>query len=161
MKKAHRIVGGKYGDWEDFPEKGRTLYLGAQSSPTRMRLYEKGKQPQFAFLDRPNWARIEVQVRPAKDAKDVFSMLSPTEVWGSSRWSRAIAASVLQEHVDPHPAGTVYKKTERDAALDWMMRQYGPHLLSLAEDLGSWDCVGRTLHEILESQRELKRRRGL
>ena len=52
-------MGGKAGDWDDFPEKGRTLYLGSQSSPVRMRLYEKGLQPEYAHLNRPNWARIE------------------------------------------------------------------------------------------------------
>lgn len=69
VKKERRIMGGKAGDWDDFPEKGRTLYLGSQSSPVRMRLYEKGLQPEYAHLERPNWARIEVQVRPSKDAK--------------------------------------------------------------------------------------------
>ena len=73
VKKDRRIMGGKAGDWDDFPEKGRTLYLGSQSSPVRMRLYEKGLQPEYAHLQRPNWARIEVQVRPAKEAKEAFS----------------------------------------------------------------------------------------
>ena len=40
VKKERRIMGGKAGDWDDFPEKGRTLYLGSQSSPVRMRLRE-------------------------------------------------------------------------------------------------------------------------
>ena len=80
VKKERRIMGGKAGDWDDFPEKGRTLYLGSQSSPVRMRLYEKGLQPEYAHLNRPNWARIEVQVRPAKEAKETFSSLSPMEV---------------------------------------------------------------------------------
>ena len=38
VKKAHGILGGKAGDWEDFPEKGRTLYLGSKASPCRARL---------------------------------------------------------------------------------------------------------------------------
>lgn len=152
VKKANKIIGGKFGDWEDFPEKGRTFYLGASSSPTRMRLYEKGKQPEYAFLERPDWARIEVQVRPQKDSKFIFTRLSPVEVWGASRWTRDIAATVLKEHVDPHPAGTVYRKTERDRAIEWMMKQYGAHLVSLAEELGGWDCVGLTLKEVLKSQ---------
>lgn len=160
VKKAHGIYGEKYGDWEDHPEKGRTFYLGAKSSPTRMRLYEKGLQPQHAFLERPNWARLELQVRPVKDAKEMFSSVTPMEVWGSSRWSRAVAASVLMEHVDPHPAGTVYRETERDAALRWMCKQYGAHLLSLADDLGSWDCVGRTLSEIITEHKRSAARRG-
>lgn len=154
VKRAHRIIGGKAGDWDDFPEKGRTLYLGAKTSPVRLRLYEKGKQPEYAHLARPNWARIEVQVRPAKEAKSEFAALSAQEVWGASKWSRDLAALVLAEHVDPHPAGTTYRLTERDAALRWMCKQYGAHLVSLADDLGGWDCLGLTLREMLREVKE-------
>ena len=111
VKKERRIMGGKAGDWDDFPEKGRTLYLGSQSSPVRMRLYEKGLQPEYAHLNRPNWARIEVQVRPAKEAKETFSSLSRWR-WGAARWTRDIAAKVLEQHIDPHPAGTTYRLTD-------------------------------------------------
>lgn len=152
IKKEHRIMGGKAGDWDDFPEKGRTLYMGSQSSPVRMRLYEKGLQPEYAHLNRPNWARIEVQVRPAKEAKETFASLSPLEVWGASRWTRDIAAKVLEQHIDPHPAGTTYRLTDRETALRWMCKQYGQHLASLAQDLGGWECVGLTLNEIMTAQ---------
>jgi DNA relaxase NicK len=154
VKKERRIMGGKAGDWDDFPEKGRTLYLGSQSSPVRMRLYEKGLQPEYLHLKRPNWARIEVQVRPAKEAKTAYASVSPVEVWGASRWTREIAAKVLQEHVDPHPAGTTYRLTDRETALRWMCKQYGKHLTSLAQDLGGWDCVGLTISEILAEQKK-------
>lgn len=153
VKRAHRIVGGKQGDWEDFPERGRTLYLGASSSAVRTRLYEKGRQPEYVHLGRPDWVRLEIQVRPVKQAKHVYSRLSPEEVWGASRWTRDLAAAVLKQHVDPHPAGTVYRRTEDDAALDWMCRQYGARLLSVAHDLGGWDALGLTLGEIVKSQR--------
>lgn len=153
VKKERRIMGGKAGDWDDFPEKGRTLYLGSQSSPVRMRLYEKGLQPEYLHLERPNWARIEIQVRPAKEAKVTFSLLSPADVWGAARWTRDIAAKVLQQHVDPHPAGTTYRLTDQETALRWMCKQYGHHLTSLAQDLGGWDCLGLTLQEILTEQK--------
>jgi len=156
VKARHRIIGGKAGDWDDFPELGRTLYLGSRQSPTRLRLYEKGKQSEYAHLARPDWTRIEAQVRPAKEAKDAFSKLSAVEVWGASRWTRELAASVLQEHVDPHPAGTTYRLTEREQALGWMCRQYGAHLVSLAQDLGGWDCVGLTLAETIKAQQAEK-----
>lgn len=152
IKKARKIMGGKAGDWDDFPEKGRTLYLGSQSSPVRMRLYEKGLQPEYQHLDRPNWARIEVQVRPAKEAKGTFSGLSPMDVWGASRWTRDIAGRLLEQHVDPHPAGSTYRLSDRETALRWMCKQYGAHLASLAQDLGGYDCVGLTIKEILEEQ---------
>lgn len=145
IKKAHRIWGDKRGDWEDHPEKGRTLYLGASSSATRLRLYEKGKQPEYAHLNRPHWARIEIQVRPQKQAREAFSRLGPVEVWGSSRWSRELAAYVLKEHVEPHPAGTTYRLTQRQRALTWMVKQYGEHLAAEAADLGGWDHLGGSL----------------
>lgn len=155
IKKAHRIVGGKAGDWEDFPEKGRTLYLGSKSSVSRVRLYEKGLQPEYQHLGRADWVRLEVQVRPEKEARYHFSKLDPLQVWGASRWTRDLAGAVLQEHVDPHPAGTTYRLSERQSALRWMCRQYGPHLIGLADDLGGWDCLGLTLREMIE---EVKRR---
>lgn len=158
VKKAHKIIGGKYGDWEDFPERGRTLYMGASSSVVRMRLYEKGLQPGYAHLQRPEWARIEVQVRPAKEAKEAFSQLSALDVWGASRWTRDIAAQVLKTHVDPHPAGSTYRLSERETALRWMCKQYGPHMLSLANDLGGWEVLGLTLREMLQDQKSLEPR---
>jgi DNA relaxase NicK len=150
VKKAHRLKGSKAGDWDDYPEDGRTFYIGSTASAVRVRLYEKGKQPEYRHLGRDHWTRIEIQARPSKDAKAGFAHLSPTEVWGASGWTRELAGRVLAEHVDPHPAGTTYRLTERDSALRWMCKQYGAHLLSLAQDLGSWDCLGLTLREMIE-----------
>jgi hypothetical protein len=149
VKAKHRLKGERRGDWEDFPEEGRTLYLGAPSSAVRVRLYEKGKQPEYRHLARPNWARIEVQARPAKEAKSDFNKLTAAEVWGAATWTRDLAAQALQNHVDPHPAGTTYRHTVRESALRWMCQQYGSHLVTLAEDLGSWECLGLTLREML------------
>lgn len=156
VKRAHKIIGGKAGDWEDFPEKGRTLYLGSKSSVARARLYEKGKQQEYSHLNRPDWARLEVQVRPAKDAKAEFATLSPIEVWGAARWTRELAALALQNHVDPHPAGTTYRLSDRDTALAWMCRQYGAHMASLADDLGDWQSVGLTLREMIAEQQQAR-----
>lgn len=154
VKKDHRLKGSKIGDWDDFPEDGRTLMLGAPTSAARVRLYEKGKQPEYRHLERSDWTRIEVQVRPAKDAKAAYATLSASDVWGATAWTRDLAAKVLAEHVDPHPAGTVYRQPERDRALAWMCKQYGAHLVSLQADLGSWECVGLTLREMIEKENE-------
>lgn len=154
VKRRHRLVGERQGDWEDFPERGRTQYLGSRQSVTRLRLYEKGKQPEYLHLSRPEWVRAEVQVRPAKEAKTTFSALSPVEVWGASTWTRELAGEILSDHIDPHPAGTVYKKTSLDQRLHWLCRQYGGTLMELYAEVGSWDCVGLTISEIIKSQKE-------
>jgi hypothetical protein len=153
IKREHGIKGGKAGDWDDFPEDGRTLYLGASTSAVRLRLYEKGKQPEYRHLDRPDWVRIEVQVRPAKAAKETFSKADPLAVWGASAWTRDIAAAVLAAELAPLPAGTTYRLDDRERALRFMCKQYGAHLIGLRNELGSWEEVGQRLSEIIQRER--------
>lgn len=152
VKRDHRLKGAKFGDWEDFPDDGRTLMLGAPTSAVRLRLYEKGKQPEYRHLDKPNWARIEVQVRPVKEARSSYNSITPANVWGASKWSKDLAAKLLHEHVDPHPAGTVYRLPETERALRWMCKQYGAHLLELKDDCGSWENVGLTISEMIREE---------
>jgi DNA relaxase NicK len=159
VKQEFELYGERRGDWDDHPEQGRTRYLGAASSVCRARLYEKGKQVENAHLERRDWVRLEVQVRPSKDAKAVYARLSAVEVWGASKWTRRLAEHVLASKLDAHPAGTVRRLSSRDQALAWMVRQYGPHLVSLAGDLGSWDNVGRTLSEMVREEADRRRRR--
>ena len=153
IKRLHRLKGRKDGDWEDFPEEGRTFYIGSPQSVSMVRLYEKGRQPEYRHLGRDNWVRIENQVRPAKDAKEAYATVSAADAWGASKWTRELAGRVLAEHVDPHPAGTTWRKSERDRAIEFMCRQYGAHLLSLKDDLGDWQSVGLTLSEIIAESR--------
>jgi len=153
VKKAHRIKGGKAGDWDDFPEDGRTLYLGASTSAVRLRLYEKGKQPEYRHLNRPDWARIEVQVRPTKEAKDTYSTADALAVWGASGWTREIASAVLAAELAPLPAGTTYRLDDQERALRFMCKQYGAHLIGLRNDLGGWEEVGLKLAEMIRKER--------
>lgn len=157
VKAEHRLYGEPRGDWKDFPELGRTQYLGAKSSVAQARLYEKGKQPEYVHLQRFDWCRLEVQVRPQKDARERFSRLTACEVWGAGRWTRDLAERVFSAEVMRQPAGTVWRSSTRDAAIRWMVRQYATHLVSLASDLGGFDVMGLTLGEMIEEE---GRRRG-
>jgi len=159
VKREHRILGGKAGDWDDFPEKGRTLYLGSRSSSVRVRLYEKGKQPEYVHLERPDWVRLEIQVRPKKEAKTAFAALSPEEVWGASKWTSELHARLLGGHIDPHPAGTVYRLTDDESSFEWMCKQYGPMLARQAEDCGGWEAVGLNIADKLAELAEREARR--
>jgi len=157
VKRDHRIWGERRGDWQQ-PEKGRTMNLGAPTSPTKFRLYEKGKQPEYAHLSRFDWVRAEIQVRPQKEAKASYAAITPLDAWGASRWSRDLAARILSDHVDPHPAGTVYRRTDLESRIDWVCKQAGPTLLELLAEVGTWECVGLTLGERIQ---ELKENRPL
>lgn len=157
VKEDHRLFGERRGDWE-FPELGRTQYLGAPSSAIKARLYEKGKQPEYRHLERFNLCRLEIQVRPQKEAKEEYSTITPLDVWGASKWTRQLAGAVLEQEVDPHPPGTVRRESQRDRALRFMALQYGAHLVSLASDLGGWDVLGLTLGEMVGEEQALDRR---
>ena len=154
VKREFGLKGERRGDWDDYPEEGRTQMLGSPSSAVQARLYEKGKQPEYRHLERFNWVRWEVQVRPVKDARTSYSALSALDVWGASRWTRELAARALEAHVGAMGTGAVWRPSERDRALAWMCKQYGPHLVSLMHDLGNWDCVGLTLGEMVKEQQQ-------
>jgi hypothetical protein len=153
VKRRHRLRGSKAGDWEDHPEDGRTLYVGAVSSVARIRLYEKGKQVEYSHLGMPDWTRLELQIRPAKEAKEGYAKLDAMEVWGASAWTRELAAEVLRNHVHPHPAGTVYRQSSLDRRTTFMCAQYGATLIELLSALGDWECVGRTIQDEIARQR--------
>ena len=161
IKEQRDIYSQHLGDW-DKPDLGRTYFMGAKSSAVRVRLYEKGKQPEYRHLSRPNWARLEVQVRPATtDQKIQFAKLGPDALWGAGRWTRDIAAVVLQNHIEPHPAGTTYRLTSDETALRWMCKQYGSRLLNLADELGGWDVLGLTLGEMVKEESQRRKRGGV
>lgn len=159
VKAAHRLKGESRGDWIDFPEQGRSYYLGSFKSPVMTRLYDKGRQPEYRHLGKPNWCRLECQVRPAKEAKSAFSSLSAAQFWGASKWTRDLAARVLMNHVDPHPAGTIYKRTSVEQRLQFVCQQYGATFLELLEELGTWQCVGLTIGEKIK-ENQLRARGG-
>jgi hypothetical protein len=104
-------------------------------------------------LGHPNWVRLEVQVRPQKEARTVYNGLDADEVWGASPYTRELAKRVFKSEMVPFPAGTVYRPSSRDRALEFMCEQYGSHLLSLKQDLGSWECLGLTLRDMIARKR--------
>lgn len=153
VKAKYRIVGEKRGDWDHHPELGRTMYLGATSSPVRLRLYEKGKQPEYRHACRENWVRIECQVRPQKDARQAYSTVSASDVWGASKFTREIAARAFALDTGLFPAGGVKKENDLERRLRWMVMQYAPTLLELREAVGTWECVGKSLEEMVKAQK--------
>lgn len=155
--KHSRLKSEKRGDWDDHPEDGRTYYLGSTSSPVRTRLYDKGRQREYQHLNRPDWCRLEVQVRPAKEAKSEFASLDAIDFWGASAWSRELAALVLAQHIDPHTAGTIWRKTSLEQRFHILCKQYGATFLELFDELGSWECVGLSIKEKLSELQEGKR----
>lgn len=120
---------------------GSTYYLGARTSPLRVRCYEKGKQL-FKLTGDPvwkeffGWTRLELQVRPEKDFKSTASRLSPQDFWGCAEWTRALAAGAL----DLNPEPVAMKPTrisDQERAMRALSQQYGATILRQIRKLGT------------------------
>lgn len=158
VKADERLKGEKRGDW-DYPEDGRTMYLGATTSPVRCRLYEKGKQPGYRSAGRENWVRLEAQVRPQKTARKAYSTISAAEVWGGSRWTKKIAAEAFSLEIGSFPAAGVKKDSDFERRWQWICAQAAPTLLEAIEVFGTWDCVRENLVLGHKAMLAAKRRR--
>lgn len=143
------------GDWlredEGHPD-GRTLYIGAPSSPVMVRLYEKGKQLRKAFPDQAEkfpvgWVRMEVQWRPQKAARRDAAALSPRDIWGAGAWVRDLHARALNGAVERLQPQTKALPDD-DRAWYYLVKQYGPLLRRRAERDG-WDGVRDALRRDL------------
>lgn len=124
---------------------GRTLYLGAQTSPVLMRIYEKGKQ----LGDRSEWVRAELQIRPQKEIKAVMAGLSPVEVWGLSKWSHAMGIQLGKKGLQRVDA-QVFQQSDHYRAYRWMLKQYRGVLEQMLATHGSSAALGAQIVYDLE-----------
>lgn len=147
--------------------KGRTLYLGAPTSPTRLRLYDKAEELRGKFAGDPRrlaevpqeLARLECQVRPqSKEAKAAAALVEPMVLMGSAAWMRELMRQVADIELAPFEAGKPWRQADDDRAYSAMLAQYGALLSRVCADLGAWDLVGRQIGDDL-AEREVARRR--
>lgn len=146
----------------DNVSEGRTYYLGSASSDVRVRLYDKTAEVRRALpVDRraeipENWSRLEVQVRPRKEWKAYAAQAAPEQAWGFAGWTTELAARACALDVERimMQAG---RETDEERRHRFMLQQYGNHLRQLYADLGSWECVGKTLGDDLARMAERSR----
>lgn len=106
-----------------FPENGQTYYLGAPKAPMRVRCYEKGKQLKLMLPPYCHWVRLECQYRPRTAEKAKYSSVSPSQLWGATRWTRDLITSILALSIEP-----IRQLPPMDRSLDqklfWVLTQY-------------------------------------
>lgn len=139
-------------------KQGRTLYLGASSSHTRLRLYDKADELRVKFAGDPmklanvpdELARLECQVRPqTPQAKASAAVVQPMELMGSAAWMRELMRQVADVDLEPFEAGKPWRQSDDDRAYAALLAQYGGLLKRIWGDLGSWECVGRQIGDDL------------
>lgn len=146
----------------DDPTEGRTYYLGAPSSDTRVRLYDKtaesrAKLPESRHSDVPdNWARLEIQVRPRKEWRAYAAQATPEQAWGFSRWTHVLAERALSLSIDRI---NMYlgKESDDERAFRFMVKQYGRVLERMFRDVGTWECVGLSIRDAIDAEKKNKK----
>lgn len=148
-RQGPRMKISQAGDWhtEGAPD-GRTQYFGSFKSSTLVRLYEKGKQMRLAFPDQADkfpigWCRLELQLRPEKDARREAAYKTPHELWGAARWTNRLQALVLASP-DLEPLRMRNTRQADDArAWSYLLRQYGPLLRRMVDaEAAEWERRG-------------------
>jgi hypothetical protein len=150
-------------------KQGRTLYLGAASSHTRLRLYDKAAELRGQFHNNPerlaevpqHLARLECQVRPqTPQAKAAAAQVDPVTLMGSAAWTRALMREVADLELEPFQVGRAWRQSDDDRAYSALLAQYGGLLQRICGDLGSWACVGQQIGDDLQGRAEAKRMQG-
>jgi hypothetical protein len=167
LARQRRIKCGTAGD-HLVTLRGRTMYLGATSSHTRLRLYDKAEELRQSFAQDPvklaqvpdELARLECQVRPATpEAKREAARVDPVTLMGSAAWMRELMRQVAGLDLHPFEAGRAWRQSDDDRAYAALLAQYGGLLRRVCGDLGSWDMVGRQIGSDL-AEREAASKRG-
>lgn len=139
--KGESIVPDDLGD-------GSTYYMGARSSATRLRCYEKGKQLAPLALDPAtcpdDWVRLEVQWKPIREARVTAATLTAGEVWGVSAWTRAVASQLLASNPD-RIVVRPRLRTSYEARILAMQTQYGGLFDEMLSRHGTWAMVGEQI----------------
>lgn len=129
---------------------GRTVEVGSRKSPVMMRVYEKGieRRVNAGYTHLSNdLVRVETEIKPAKAPERIHcATLSPVELMGCAEFTTDAAKLLLGESVRRVTGLNRLKRpSDRERALAHMVNQYGKHLDSLLDELGSWCAVGKHL----------------
>jgi hypothetical protein len=124
------------GDWHR--GQGRTLYLGAVSSPVRLVVYEKGYE--LGGGASLNLVRFEVRVRPKGDARERVASWEPASAFSAAGWLVGALERIGWDVLTPQSVGTVWRPSDAHRARLALVRQYGPIMSSWIAESGGLDA---------------------
>lgn len=142
------------GDW--IRGKGRTLYVGARSSRSLIRVYEFNACHGYGPP-----CRIELQLRPKSSTREFIATRTPTELLYSSDVINAVVTGLdLDLEVEAGPLSPGARPpTDLDRKLNWLALQALPSLLQVLAEEGG-DPVA-LLDRIMLRKAEIEAQRAL
>lgn len=158
VAKRYGLAVSMQGDWRSDVVRvgGRTLYVGSRKSAYFLRLYEKGLHPDFLQEGRPNWFRIEAEIKPEKpDDKRVVTGRGLVENFCSRKWAAEIVQAVGGAVVDGITTGRTEQRPDLERQVKTLAMQYKRTIDQLrvlcADDRGVGLYLG-LLRDLLEKQ---------
>lgn len=142
---------------------GRSYYMGSATSDMRVRLYDKtaetrSKLPAERHSEVPEgWSRLECQCRPRRDLRDALSLACPNQVWGSTKWTLALARACMALNIDRIERDKIVPSSDAQAFAH-LLHQYGPLLARMRGYLGE-DRLFNRLSEGIDAAQERADRR--
>lgn len=128
-------------------DRGETIYWGSPSSGAMVRLYEAGKMKERLHFGRPDWKRLELQVRPGKSSgKCALAEMTPLGAWGMARWTQRVAEQVAQVEVPRFVHAQPPPTFERTTL--YVARAFRRHFEEMLADFGDWRCVGSEIEAV-------------
>lgn len=151
--KGLRVKAG-YAALPDDVDDGKTWTVGKRGGVGFLRLYEAGKHPDRLYLNRPDWARAELECRPHYAADKVAAAaMSPVQVWGMSAWTHAVGEALIQSPVNRYEPQM--RKYSHDKTTMYIATKFRRHLETLLDDGLHLEA---TFRQIWAENDELKRR---
>jgi hypothetical protein len=154
--KGVRVKAG-YVALPDDVDDGKTWSVGKRGGVGYLRLYEAGKHPDRLYLNRPDWARAELECRPHYAAdKAVAARMSPVEVWGLSAWTKSVGEALMQSPVPRYEPEL--RKYSHDKTVYYVATKFRRMFETMMDDGLHLES---TLRQIWAENDELKRRHML
>jgi hypothetical protein len=143
------------------PVKGRTWYFGSPKSAFRIVLYEKGKKYLSEGIPAdPDWARLEVRVRPNSKAKHLVGSMGidlvPHKLFSMSRWGVKVAELLGVQELARIQIGSVWRPNEQEQLAQRIVNMFDRGLEELLKTEGSAEAVGRLLFNVQSKTKEAK-----
>lgn len=160
LVRAHKgpRVRARYVSLPDDPTEGATWQAGqrGKGSTSCIRVYEKGKQPEYLAVGRPHWVRVELEAHPhyAKD-KQAAAHMGPLDFWGLSSWTHRVGEVLTTVEIQRYEAELrvqTFDKTTR-----YIATKFRRHLEEMLSDLGDWECVGREFAAVWSEEDEARK----
>ncbi|MEC5386739.1 replication initiation factor domain-containing protein [Uliginosibacterium sp. H3] len=121
------------GDWKNYPESGRSIYIGSRAGGKLLRIYEKGRQ-----LGDPDskWLRVELEIHGSNYQISADDLLRPSRLLAGSYPALHFISELITDELRRLTAVEKSAELQLKDSFNYLRLQYGRHLTAFREIFG-------------------------